>query len=337
MLPLSVLIWEAAMPLFGAHMSIAGGFHNALLAAQAHRCDTVQLFVSQPKAWPVTPPQAQAGRKGLGSGRIFTKNANQWNAKDLTDDEVRLFRRTLRQTRLRFPTAHDSYLINLASPDDALYRRSLEAFVVEMQRAERLGLRYLVTHPGAALDSGEEAGLARVARALDEVHRRCPGFRVQVLLETTAGQGTTLGHRFEHLARILSLVEEPDRLGICFDTCHVFAAGYDLAPERAYRATMKDFQRLIGLNRLRVFHLNDSLKPHGSRVDRHAHIGRGCLGLEPFRLLVNDRRFRNRPMLLETPKEGPGGEDMDAVNLATLCSLLRADGTNRERKRERGS
>jgi deoxyribonuclease-4 len=297
------------MPLFGAHMSIAGGCHNALVAARDHDCASVQLF---------------------------TKNANQWNAKDLTDDEVRLFRKTLRQTRLRFPTAHDSYLINLASPDDALYRRSLEAFIVEMQRAERLGLCYLVTHPGTCLDSGEEAGLARVARALDEAHRRCPGFRLQVLLETTAGQGTTLGHRFEHLARILSLVEQPNRLGVCLDTCHVFAAGYDLAPERAYRATMREFDRLIGLKRLRVFHLNDSLKPHGSRVDRHAHIGRGCLGLEPFRLLVNDRRFRNRPMLLETPKEGPDGEDMDALNLATLRSLLRADGTDGERQRKRG-
>jgi deoxyribonuclease-4 len=298
------------MPLFGAHMSIAGGCHNALLAARDHGCASVQLF---------------------------TKNANQWHARDLTDDEVRLFRRTLRQTRLRFPTAHDSYLINLASPDEALYRRSLEAFVVEMQRAEQLGLRYLVTHPGAALDSGEDAGLTRIAAALDEAHRRCPGFRLQVLLETTAGQGTTLGHRFEHLARILSLVAEPDRLGVCFDTCHVFAAGYDLVPEPEYRRTMREFDRLIGLKRLRVFHLNDSLKPHGSRVDRHAHIGRGCLGLEPFRLLVNDRRFRSRPMLLETPKEGPDGEDMDAVNLMTLRSLMRADGSNGERKRERAS
>jgi deoxyribonuclease-4 len=287
------------MPLFGAHMSIAGGCHNALLAAHEHGCASVQLF---------------------------TKNANQWNTKNLTDDEVRLFRQTLRRTRLRFPTAHDSYLINLASPDEALYRRSLEAFVVELQRAERLGLSYLVTHPGAFVDSDEETGLARVARALDEVHARCPGFRVRVLLETTAGQGTTLGHRFEHLARILALVADPDRLGVCFDTCHVFAAGYPLAPERDYRATLRAFDRTVGLTRLRAFHFNDSLKPQGSRVDRHAHIGQGCLGLEPFRLLVNDRRFGNRPMLLETPKEGPDGEDMDAINLATLRGLLRPEG-----------
>src|SRR5262249_30618027 len=192
------------MPLLGAHMSIAGGLHNALLDAQAHGCSTVQLF---------------------------TKNANQWNAPPLTEDAVRLFRRTLRQTRLRLPIVHDSYLINLASPDDTLYRRSIEAFVDELNRAERSGARYLVTHPGAFINTDEETGLKRVASALDETHRRCPNYRVMVLLETTAGQGTTLGHRFEHLARILSQVAEPRRLGVCLDTCHVFAAGYALPPE----------------------------------------------------------------------------------------------------------
>jgi deoxyribonuclease-4 len=272
-------------------MSIAGGCHHALLAAQAQQCSTVQLF---------------------------TKNSNQWNARELTDEEVRLFRRTLRQTGLRLPMAHDSYLINLASPDKALYRRSLEAFVIELQRAEQLDLRYLVTHPGAHIDSGEDQGLARVATALDEVHARCPGFRVQVLLETTAGQGSSLGHRFEHLGRLLELVKEPKRLGVCFDTCHVFAAGYALAPQSAYKDTMAEFNRLIGLKHLRAFHLNDSQKPLGSRVDRHAHIGRGCLGLEPFRLIVNDPRFRNLPMVLETPKDN----DMDAVNLGVIRSLL---------------
>lgn len=285
------------MPLFGAHMSIAGGYHNALLAAQAHGCATVQLF---------------------------TKNSNQWNGKDLTDDDVVTFRRALRATRLQLPLAHDSYLINLASPDETLYRRSLEAFVIEMQRAESLGLRYLVTHPGAHVDSGEEAGLARVARAIDEVHQRCSGFRVQILLETTAGQGSSLGHRFEHLEKILSLVAEPKRLGVCFDTCHVFAAGYALAPAAEYQATMRAFDRVIGLRRLRAFHLNDSLKPLGSRVDRHAHIGRGHLGIEPFGLLVNDPRFQKLPMILETPKEDTSDGDMDGVNLGVLRGLVRA-------------
>lgn len=279
------------MPLFGAHMSIAGGCHNALLEAQARGCDSVQLFTRAP---------------------------SQWTGRDLSDEDVRLFRRTLRQTRLRQPMVHDSYLTNLASPDESLYRRSLETFLAEVQRVERLGLRYLVMHPGAHMDSGEEAGLVRVASALDEIHSRTPNCRVRVLLETTAGQGSTLGHRFEHLARILSLVAESDRLGVCFDTCHVFAAGYALSPAAEYQATLRAFDRTVGLGKLRVFHVNDSLKPLGSRVDRHAHIGRGELGLEPFRLLVNDRRFRNRPMILETAKE----DDMDDVNLAILREMV---------------
>jgi deoxyribonuclease-4 len=279
-------------------MSVAGGLSNALLAAQAHQCDTVQLF---------------------------TKNSNQWNARPLTDEEVDTFRRTLRQTRLRFPMAHDSYLINLASPDEGLYRRSVEAFVVEVQRAEQLGLHYLVTHPGAHVGSGEEAGLRRVAQALDEVHQRCPGYRVKVLLETTAGQGTCLGYRFAHLATIRDAVAEPGRLGVCFDTCHVFAAGYGLAPEADYQATFREFARVIGLGQLCAFHLNDSLKPQGSRVDRHAHVGKGCLGLEPFRLLVNDPHFNDKPMVLETPKEATPNGDMDTVNLGVLRGLIRAE------------
>src|SRR5437763_1490890 len=206
------------MPLFGAHMSIAGGYHNALLAAKDHRCESVQLF---------------------------TKNSNQWNAKEISGDEATTFLKTLKQTRLRHATAHVSYLINLASPDEALYRRSVEAFVVELQRAELLGLSYLVMHPGAPLDAGEEFGFRRIAAALDEVHRRCPGYRVQVLLETTAGQGRGLGHRFEHLAEILKRVANPERLGVCLDTCHVFAAGYALAPEPDYQATMRDFDRVV--------------------------------------------------------------------------------------------
>ena len=286
------------MPLFGAHMSIAGGFHNALLEAEARGCDCVQLFTKQP---------------------------SQWAAKPLDAEQVRLFRATLRRTKLRFPTAHDSYLINLASPDETLYRKSIDAFVVELERAEALGLRYLVMHPGAHLDDTEEAGLSRVAAALDEAHTRCPDYRVKVLLETTAGQGTTLGHRFEHLARILALVAAPKRLGVCLDTCHVFAAGYALGTEAEYQQTMDAFDRLVGVRRILAFHVNDSLKPFGSRVDRHAHIGRGEMGVEPFRLLVNDPRFRDRPMFLETAKEEIDGRAMDEVNLETLRGLVKAD------------
>jgi deoxyribonuclease-4 len=284
------------MPLFGAHMSIAGGLHQALLLGQKHQCEAVQLF---------------------------TKSCQQWKAKDLTAEEISIFRSTFRKSGVRLAMAHDCYLINLASPQEALYRQSLEAFIVEYERAEQLGLRYLVTHPGSHIDSGEEAGLARVAQALDEVHGRCPKYRVQVLLEVTAGQGSNLGHRFEHLAKILTLVKEPNRLGVCLDTCHVFAAGYPLSPQKEYQATMKAFDRIIGLKWLRSFHLNDSQKPLNSRVDRHAHIGRGCLGLEPFRLLVNDPRFRHHPMVLETPKEKTSKGDMDVVNLRVLRGLLR--------------
>jgi deoxyribonuclease-4 len=178
-------------------------------------------------------------------------------------------------------------------------------------------------HPGSPGDEDVETGLLRVAGALDEVHGRCPDFRVKVLLETTAGQGYTLGHRFEQLAHILELMREPDRLGVCMDTCHVFAAGYALVPEKEYRATMRAFDNTVGLRRLHVFHVNDSLKPLGSRVDRHAHIGRGELGLEPFRLLVNDPRFRHKAMILETPKEDAAAGDMDSVNLAVLRGLVK--------------
>jgi deoxyribonuclease-4 len=275
-------------------MSIAGGCHKALLAAREHNCATVQLF---------------------------TKSSNQWNAKPFTDDDLATFRKTLAESELQWPTAHDSYLINLASPADALWRKSVEAFVIEVERAEALGLSYLVTHPGSATDGNEEAGLERVARALDEVHERCAGAKVRVLLETTAGQGNCLGHRFEHLARLLELVQKPERLGVCLDTCHVFAAGYGLVTPAEYRATIKEFDQVVGLDWLRVFHVNDSLKPQGSRVDRHARLGAGCIGLEAFRQLVKDKRFKDRPMILETPKEEGENKDMDTVNLGTLQSL----------------
>ncbi len=282
------------MPYFGAHMSIAGGYHKALLAAREHECHAVQ---------------------------IFTKNNNQWRAKELTPGDVQLFRHNWQGSNLHVSMAHNSYLINLASPDDFLWRRSVDALVVEMERAEALGLDYLVAHPGAAVDGNEKEGLKRISRALDEVHAHCRRFHVMLLLETTAGQGNCLGHRFEHLAAIINAAKNPERLGVCMDTCHVYAAGYPLGTEKEYRATMRAFDRIVGLSRLRAFHLNDSKKPLGSRVDRHAHIGQGFLGLEPFRYLVNDRRFRRHPTVLETPKEGPNDERMDALNLRVLRDL----------------
>jgi deoxyribonuclease IV len=285
-------------PPLGAHLSVAGGVVNAVLAAERLGCQTVQLF---------------------------TKNSNQWAGKPFAPDEPAAFRAALRRTKLKFATSHDSYLINLATADPVLWRRSVEAFVDELDRAETLGLTYLVTHPGAHVGAGEEAGLANVARAIDEVHARRPNDKVKILLELTAGQGSCLGCRFEHLAAILDQVREPKRLGVCLDTCHAFAAGYSFATEREYVAMMDEFERVIGLKRLKLFHLNDSKKPLGSRVDRHEHIGRGHIGLEPFRRIVNDPRFQKTPMILETPKEDADGTEMDPVNLATLRGLFAAD------------
>lgn len=288
------------MPLFGAHMSIAGGHERALIAAHAHGCEAVQLF---------------------------TKSPSQWAAKPITADEAKLFRSDRKRLGIEIAVGHDSYLINLASPDPALLRRSIDAFVDEVQRADLLGLKYLVTHPGAHKGDCADDGLKRVCTALDEVQRRCSKVRVRVLLETTAGQGTCLGARFEDLRFILRHVREPRRLGVCFDTCHVVAAGYALSPARQFRATIAEFDKLIGLRRLKVFHLNDSLKPVGSRVDRHQHIGTGFVGLDAFRRIVRDPQFRDCPMILETPKESADCDDMDSINLATLRNLARRERT----------
>ena len=279
-----------------AHMSMAGGYHKAVEAARRVGCDCVQLF---------------------------TKNNNQWRAKPITDDEARLFKESLGQQGITHPIAHDSYLINLASPAEELWNKSIDAFTEELLRAETLGIPYVVTHPGAFLSTSEEEGLRRVATALDEVHRRLPGVTAKCLLETTAGQGSTLGWRFEHLRSIFDQVTEPERLGVCVDTCHVFAAGYALSPAEAYAETLDQLDRVVGLPRIRAFHLNDSKRERGSRVDRHAHIGEGHLGLEAFRLLINDSRFTSIPMYLETPKETVNGVERDVTNLATLRSLWR--------------
>jgi deoxyribonuclease-4 len=235
---------------------------------------------------------------------------------------VRTFKEALVRLRIQHPLVHDSYLINLAAPDETLWRKSVASFREELQRAERLGIPYVVTHPGSYTTTSEAQGIARVVQALDEIYGQRPEIRCGCLLEVTAGQGTALGWRFEHLAEILSRVQSPEMLGVCIDTCHVFAAGYPLAPKKAYLATLRQFDKTIGLDQVRAFHLNDSKRELGSRVDRHAHIGEGRLGLEPFRLLVNDRRFRRIPMYIETPKGTRDGEDLDKMNLRTLRSLV---------------
>jgi deoxyribonuclease IV len=283
------------MAILGAHQSIAGGYYKAVELAHSLQCDCVQ---------------------------IFTKNNNQWRAKELTDDDVSRFQSALAARGVTHPLAHDSYLINLASPDRELWKKSVDSFVMEMLRADRLGIPYLVTHPGAYTTSSEEAGIAAVVRALDEVHRQTRGITTKCLLETTAGQGSCIGCRFEQLATMIERVQDSERLGVCVDTCHIFAAGYPIGTEKEYKATIRALDKTVGIKLVRAFHLNDSLKPLGSHVDRHAHIGRGMIGKEAFRLLLNDRRFRRVPMYLETPKGEEKGKNLDTINLRTLRRLI---------------
>lgn len=284
------------MPPLGAHFSTAGGIVNAVRTAVRFGCQTLQLF---------------------------TKNTAQWAAPPLTADVVRTFRAEAAAAKLVHLTAHDSYLINLAAPGDELFNKSVNAFVVEIERAEELGLEYLVMHPGAHVGSGEDVGLRRAAAGLNEATRRTRGLKVKVLLETTAGQGSCLGWRFEHLAQLLDDMEEPERFGVCLDTCHVFAGGYDLRTAATTRRTLDEFDVVVGLEHLKLFHLNDSVKPLGSRVDRHAGIGQGEIGEAVFKLLSTDRRFAHTPMVLETPKHDADGNELDPVNLARLRGYVR--------------
>jgi deoxyribonuclease-4 len=274
---------------FGAHMMIAGGLHKAIAAGQDVGCDVVQ---------------------------VFTKSPQQWQARPLATEDIQAFRDAQEAAGIPCVAAHDTYLINPAAADPAVLERSRAAMVDELERAAALGIPALVMHLGARGTEPEEEALGRlvesVRRALEQTQSDGPA----LLLETTAGQGSCLGHRFEHLAFVLKALGHPERLAVCLDTCHIFAAGYDLRTAEAYQETMAEFDRVIGLNRVRLVHANDSKREMGSRVDRHAAIGAGEIGLEGFRTLVNDPRI-NAPIVLETPKEG----DMDRVNLATLRSV----------------
>lgn len=280
--------------MYGSHLSIAGGLHRALLEAESLGLDTVQ---------------------------VFTKNQQQWKVRPLGADALAPWKAERRRLGFGHVVSHDSYLINLASPDEVLWRRSIGLFEEELRRCALLGIPFLVAHPGAHMGSGEEAGLRRVAEALDLVHARVPARGVTTCLETTAGQGTSLGHRLEHLETILALARSRRRVGVCLDTAHLFAAGYDFRA-RKYPALIREIDRRVGLARVRVLHLNDSKKPLGSRVDRHEHIGLGAIGVEGFRPFVRDRRWRDVPKILETPKGlHPDGRPWDAVNLDVLRGL----------------
>jgi deoxyribonuclease-4 len=278
-------------------MSIAGGVFNALQRGREVGADAVQ---------------------------IFTKNSNQWKAKPLAAEDCERFGAACATQgyTLQDLIAHDSYLINLATGDPELRAKSQVALNEELDRCALLGVPYLVTHAGAHMGRGEDEGLRELARSLDAVLAAHTG-EARVLLETNAGQGTWLCYRFEHIARVLDMVQHKDAIGVCLDTCHVFAAGYDIRTPEGYEATMAEFDRLIGLDKLKAIHLNDSKKGLGSRVDRHHHIGQGEIGLEAFRLVLNDPRLRHLPMVLETEKDDAGANDR--MNLATLRGLLRTE------------
>ncbi len=276
---------------FGSHLSASGGVSRAIDGA-------IEL--------------------GLRSLQLFTKNASRWEQAQTHEDELARFRERRRAWGVEHPIlSHDSYLINLASPDRALRGRSRRAFIDELERAERLGIDFLVTHPGAHVGSGVEKGIARVVRELRAVLAAVPAGRTRILLECTAGQGSTLGSRFRELGRMLEGIGAPERVGVCLDTCHLFAAGYELAGARGYRETMAELEGEIGSERVLALHLNDSKGERGSRLDRHEHIGRGRIGLDGFRRLLRDRRFQGKPKILETPKE----DEMDRANLAVLRAL----------------
>jgi len=283
----------ATGPVLGAHQSIAGGLHRALERGRAAGCEAVQ---------------------------IFTRSARQWASRPIADDEVRAFAAARDATAIRALLAHDSYLYNPAAPDEALRRRSVRELVAELERCEQLGIPYLVAHPGAHCGAGDDAGLRTAALSLGEILRACRGFKATIALENTAGQGTQIGWRFEQLGRLCADARDGDRLRVCLDTEHAFAAGYDLRSAAGFAATLDRLEATVGIRRVVAFHLNDAKCALGGRLDRHEHIGRGGLGRAAFRRVLREPRFRGLPMCIETPK----GKDLaeDRRNLAVLRSLL---------------
>jgi deoxyribonuclease IV len=296
------------MPLLGAHMSIAGGLHLAFARIREVRGEALQIFL---------------------------RNERRWHASPLTPEAVASFRRAHEESDRLPLAAHDSYLINLAAPDPIVRERSIDAFAEELRRGEMLGISFLIAHPGSHLGQGVAVGLERFVEGMDRAIAASSTSSIAVLVETTAGQGTNLGSTFEDIAFILGRARYGHRLGVCLDTCHCFAAGYDLRSPEAYEKTMRRFHDVIGLERLKYFHLNDSKGDLGSRLDRHEHIGNGRIGLAGFELLLKDARFRHHPMVLETPK----GKDLkeDKKNLKVLRSLMssKVGGDRRRRSRSR--
>ena len=283
----------SARPLLGAHFSIAGGLHKALYTGKKYGCTAVQ---------------------------IFTKNASTWKERVLTNQEIETFDLARQETGITAISSHTAYLINLGSPEKKKFDLSLNALICEMARSHHLGIPWVVHHPGAHMGSGEVEGMDRVAGGINRVLAESDGGGPRLLLETCAGQGTTLGHTFEQLAYITEKVIQNERVGFCLDTCHIFAAGYDIRTEEAYHETVHTFDKILGLDRLMVIHLNDAKRKLGSRIDRHHHIGKGKIGRKGFSLIMNDERLIHIPKILETPKK-EGLIDWDRRNLNTLRSL----------------
>ncbi len=281
-------------PLLGAHMSIAGGVAKAIEAGSSIGCNAIQ---------------------------IFTKSSRQWVSNQYSSEEVAEFKRLKKASSIETVIAHDSYLLNLGSPNPALRKKSVGAFIDEMERCEILEIPYLVAHPGSHTGSGEEAGIKTIANSLDEIYTACKGFRTRITLEITAGQGSNLGYKFQQIRAMMDSSQFSDQLRVCFDTEHAFAAGYDLRTAEGYEKTFNDFDREIGLKKIVAFHLNDSKKEFGSRVDRHEHIGKGFIGEEAFKMLMNDPRFSDTVMCLETPKGPELSEDVE--NLKLLRSFIK--------------
>src|SRR5262245_21403469 len=281
--------------LIGAHMSIRGGVSMAIERARSIRCTATQTFV---------------------------KNNMQWFARPLTRDEIRAFLNHIQRGELLSMFGHANYLINLAATNPQFHTNSIRALAEELVRADQLELPFLVLHPGAHLGAGEEAGLKKIVDSIDEVFRHVPKVKTKIAVEITAGQGSCIGHRFEHLAYVIANVREPNRICVCIDTAHLFAAGYDIGSESGVRKTFREFDRVIGRDRLVAIHVNDSKTGRGSRVDRHEHIGKGQIGLDAFRFIMRSARFSKIPKVLETPK----GEDLaeDVINLKTLRQLAQA-------------
>jgi deoxyribonuclease IV len=280
--------------LLGAHMSTSGGVHTAVDRAVSIGCTALQ---------------------------VFTKNNNQWSAKPLAEDDIENYKRKIAESTIVPVMAHDSYLINLCATNPDNLKKSRTAFIDELTRCEQLGIQLLNFHPGAHGGAGEEDGIKKIIESLNIAHDRTQGFKVLSVVETSAGQGTAVGYKFEHLEKIINGVEAPERMAVCVDTCHIFAAGYDIRTEEKYITTFKEFESIIGSHRLVAFHFNDSKKDFGSRGDRHEHIGQGRIGVAGFSFLMNDERFSNIPKILETPKSKDLHEDVE--NLTVLKGLMK--------------